>query len=278
MQMESLETNGDAMDPTARRKKAGGDSIHQDPMTLPRDAKLVSLILQAMDIPDYDPRVLPQLLEFMHRYVLDILADAQLFSEHASRSNIEVDDVRLAVEGKVAHSFTSAPSKEVLLEMAQARNAIPLPLMQEKYGLRLPPERNCLTGINFNIIPQRIAAPASEPFQMQPQQPSALHQPAWAVPSGYPPSGASLAIPRSSIPMGLPTPAPMVIAAPSGIPTQMIPMPASRSMATANTSNDMDDYDDEEEGTMPSQPSRPTGSGGSQQTRFKGEDDDFDMA
>jgi hypothetical protein len=46
-------------------------------------------------------------------YVLDVISDAQLFSEHAGKSEIDTEDVRLAIEGKVSHSFTRVPSKEV---------------------------------------------------------------------------------------------------------------------------------------------------------------------
>ncbi|KAI8837068.1 transcription initiation factor IID, 31kD subunit-domain-containing protein [Chytridium lagenaria] len=215
---------------------------HQDPLSLPRDAKLVSLILQAMDIPDYDPRVLPQLLEFMHRYVLDVLADAQLFSDHAGRGFVEVDDVKLAVEGK-----------EVLMEMALARNNVPLPLMQEKYGLRLPPERNCLTGVNFNIVPQRAAAPA---------EPTIPSNSTWSVP-----------VPQVSHlhpeVLSFRAPPPMMIPTPSSLPAPMVM--ASRTVTmTSSTNMAEDDYDDEEEGESK------TAGNGNQRT-FKGEDLDFDI-
>ncbi|ORY46948.1 hypothetical protein BCR33DRAFT_658498 [Rhizoclosmatium globosum] len=86
---------------------------HQEPLELPRNAKLVSLMMQAMGVDDFQPQVLPQLLDFVHRYTLDVVGDAQLFAEHAGRSEVDVDDVRLAVEGKLTHSFTGVPSKEV---------------------------------------------------------------------------------------------------------------------------------------------------------------------
>lgn len=38
----------------------------QDPINLPRDAKLISLLIKAEGILDYEPRIVPQLLEFMH--------------------------------------------------------------------------------------------------------------------------------------------------------------------------------------------------------------------
>ncbi|KAI8833649.1 transcription initiation factor IID, 31kD subunit-domain-containing protein [Chytriomyces cf. hyalinus JEL632] len=127
---------------------------HQEPLELPRNARIVSLIMQAMDVTDYQPAVLPQLMEFVHRYVLDVVADAQLFADHAGRTEIDADDVRLAVEAKMSHSFTGAPSKEVLASIAEAKNVAPLPVVNEKLGLRLPPERNALTGLNFQILPR----------------------------------------------------------------------------------------------------------------------------
>ncbi|KAI9334951.1 transcription initiation factor TAFII31 [Obelidium mucronatum] len=127
---------------------------HQDPLELPRNAKLISLIMQAMDVNDYQPAVLPQLIDFMHRYTLDVVGDAQLFAEHAGRTEVDVDDVRLAVEGKLTHSFTGVPSKEVLAGIAEVKNVAPLPLIAEKAGLRIPPERNTLTGVNYQIIPK----------------------------------------------------------------------------------------------------------------------------
>ncbi|KAJ3400699.1 hypothetical protein HDU80_006695 [Chytriomyces hyalinus] len=143
---------------------------HQEPLELPRNARIVSLIMQAMDVTDYQPAVLPQLMEFVHKraialiydrlfefkgYVLDVVADAQLFADHAGRTEIDADDVRLAVEAKMSHSFTGAPSKEVLASIAEAKNVAPLPVVNEKLGLRLPPERNALTGLNFQILPRK---------------------------------------------------------------------------------------------------------------------------
>ncbi|KAJ3192411.1 Transcription initiation factor TFIID subunit 9B [Irineochytrium annulatum] len=201
-----------------------------------------------MDIQDYDPRVLPQLLEFMHRYILDVLADSQLFAEHAGRTEVEVDDVRLAVEGKVAHSFTSVPSREVVEEVAAARNATPLPLMQEKFGIRLPPERNCLTGTNFNIVPQR--AKAAEPAPSSSSQPLAGRSsggtPAW-MQSQHPSNHASLRPPTAA--SAMPT-APYTIQ--PIIPQGLAPAPPPLMMGSvpnrgAQQSAAEDDYDDMDE-------------------------------
>ncbi|KAF9172956.1 Transcription initiation factor TFIID subunit 9 [Mortierella sp. AD011] len=121
---------------------------------LPRDAKVISLILQSLSVEDAEQKVIHQLLEFAHRYTTDVFQDALLYSEHAGRTEVGLEDVKLAIQGRVNHSFTSPPPKEFLLELAEEKNKVPLPIIQEKYGIRLPHERHCLTAVNFQLIPE----------------------------------------------------------------------------------------------------------------------------
>ncbi|KAF9364495.1 Transcription initiation factor TFIID subunit 9 [Mortierella sp. NVP85] len=127
----------------------------------PRDAKVISLILQSLAVEDAEQKVIHQLLEFAHRYTTDVFQDALLYSEHAGRTEVVLDDVKLAIQGRVNHSFTSPPPKEFLLELAEEKNKVPLPLIPEKYGIRLPHERHCLTAVNFQLIPE-LPPPGSQ--------------------------------------------------------------------------------------------------------------------
>lgn len=79
----------------------------------PRDARLVKTILQSMGVEHYEPRVVNQFLDFSYRYVVDVLEDAQVYSEHASKSAIDTDDVKLAVQARVNQSFSQPPPREV---------------------------------------------------------------------------------------------------------------------------------------------------------------------
>ena len=54
-----------------------------------------------------------QLLEFLQRYITDVLTEARVYSEHASKTAVDLDDVRLAVQAKVNFSFTQPPPREV---------------------------------------------------------------------------------------------------------------------------------------------------------------------
>lgn len=40
------------------------------------------------------------------------------------------------------------------MKLATRKNNIPLPLVPEKFGLRLPPERHCLIKPNIMIVPK----------------------------------------------------------------------------------------------------------------------------
>lgn len=80
---------------------------------LPRDAKIVKSLLKSMGVEDYEPRVIQQFLELWYRYVVDVLTDAQVYSEHAGKSTIDCDDVKLAIQSKVNFSFSQPPPREV---------------------------------------------------------------------------------------------------------------------------------------------------------------------
>ncbi|OWR45289.1 Transcription initiation factor TFIID subunit 9 [Danaus plexippus plexippus] len=132
---------------------------------LPKDAQVIMSIMKEIGITDYEPRVLNQLLEFTYRYVTSVLEDARVFANHAKKKNIDLDDVRLAVQMQLDKSFTSPPPREVLLELARVKNVNPLPLVKPHCGLRLPPDRYCLSSCNYRLkqATKKIVAKASIP-------------------------------------------------------------------------------------------------------------------
>ncbi|CAI6000770.1 unnamed protein product [Closterium sp. NIES-65] len=104
-----------------------------------------------MGVEDYEPRVVHQLLEFAYRYMTDVLGEARVYAEHAGHAALEVDDVRLAVQAKVSTSFSQPPPREVLMELARARNAVPIPPIAGSGLFALPPEAECLLQPNVQI-------------------------------------------------------------------------------------------------------------------------------
>lgn len=111
----------------------------------PRDARLIHLLLSSLNVSAYEENVPLQLLTFAHQYVHSALTDAQTFQDHRNAKELEVSDVKLAIASKLNHSFKGAPPKEFLLELAGERNRRALPPVAPGYGLRLPPEKYCLT-------------------------------------------------------------------------------------------------------------------------------------
>ncbi|CAJ0765325.1 9392_t:CDS:2, partial [Entrophospora sp. SA101] len=95
---------------------------------VPRDSKLMELLLKTAGVDEYEPKCAQQLLEFAHN----------------------VDDIKLAIHGRINHSFTFPPRQEFLVQLANERNDVPLPHVPVKYGLRLPPDRHCLTSSTFD--------------------------------------------------------------------------------------------------------------------------------
>ena len=96
------------------RVKGAVERMAEGDEDLPRDAKIVKSLLKSMGVDDYEPRVIHQFLELWYRYVVDVLTDAQVYSEHASKPAIDCDDVKLAIQSKVNFSFSQPPAREVI--------------------------------------------------------------------------------------------------------------------------------------------------------------------
>ncbi|XP_039496796.1 transcription initiation factor TFIID subunit 9 [Drosophila santomea] len=118
---------------------------------VPKDAQVIMSILKELNIQEYEPRVVNQMLEFTFRYVTCILDDAKVYANHARKKTIDMDDVRLATETTLDKSFTGPPARHVLAKVADVRNGMPLPPIKPHCGLRLPPDRYCLTGVNYKL-------------------------------------------------------------------------------------------------------------------------------
>lgn len=106
---------------------AGVAAGQAEEQCMPRDAHVVLSVLKSMGVEECDDRVVHQLLEFMYRYVGEVLGDASAYAGHADRSTLELDDVKLAMQARVNFAFAQPPPREVQLELSSARNRVPLP-------------------------------------------------------------------------------------------------------------------------------------------------------
>ena len=48
-------------------------------------------------------------------YSTDVLQDAIVFAEHAGKSEVELEDIRLAVQSQTANMFAGPPPRDVSL-------------------------------------------------------------------------------------------------------------------------------------------------------------------
>ncbi|KAF8351283.1 transcription initiation factor IID, 31kD subunit-domain-containing protein [Amanita rubescens] len=125
--------------------------------SLPPTARAIALLLASTpSVQDAQPGVLHQLLEFSHRYTSQVLADASVYAEHAGHAGkIESDDVMLSVQARVGWEFGGRVPKEYILSLANQVNAAPLPVVPEVFGIRLPPSSECLTCVDFDLVPHK---------------------------------------------------------------------------------------------------------------------------
>ncbi|EGC38456.1 hypothetical protein DICPUDRAFT_11902, partial [Dictyostelium purpureum] len=134
--------------------------ITQTNLDEPRDARVIKSILKTMGVQAHDPRVVNQLLEFMYKYVFEVLQDSIVYSEHSGKTDIDVSDVRLSIQSRVNYQITTPPPRELLSSIADEKNKTPLPQIPNRFGVFLPADEYCLTSPNYQVNPPK---PAPQP-------------------------------------------------------------------------------------------------------------------
>lgn len=76
--------------------------------------------------------------------------------------------MKLAVQSKISSDFSGPPTREMMAELAAERNQEPLPIIAEKFGVRLPSAKYCLTQPNYRVV-GRLGDPANTARRSQPQ-------------------------------------------------------------------------------------------------------------
>jgi transcription initiation factor TFIID subunit 9B len=116
-----------------------------------------------MGVHAYTERVPLQLLDFSYRYTSGILSDAIAYeppvaASTSSKKNknddgegITLNAVRTAISSRASYTMAGVLPKEFMAEIASERNRIALPRVEKEFGVRLPPERYCFTGVGWGI-------------------------------------------------------------------------------------------------------------------------------
>ncbi|KAL2828127.1 transcription initiation factor IID, 31kD subunit-domain-containing protein [Aspergillus pseudoustus] len=153
----------------------------------PRDVRLIHLLLTSLGVTAYQDRVPLQLLDFAYRYTSGVLQDAvhlttegyagagpEAAGAMGNRAPLEVNSVtlpalRLSIASRLHYQFQTGLPKEFLMDVAAERNRVALPGATRGFeavpgsgkpaasssvlmgGMRLPPERFCLTGTGWKM-------------------------------------------------------------------------------------------------------------------------------
>ena len=130
---------------------------------VPRDVRLLRLIFATQGIQNYEDHVPLQLMDFAYRYTSEILKDAVIYNDHAHpnisnagnagvhHTQLSNEDVRLAIAARTNYQFQPVPPKKMLMKLAAERNQKPLPPVMPMWGIRLPPEKYCLTAKDWRL-------------------------------------------------------------------------------------------------------------------------------
>ncbi|KAL9031970.1 MAG: hypothetical protein Q9196_000043 [Gyalolechia fulgens] len=132
----------------------------------PRDSRLLHMILANLGVTAYQERVPLQLLDFAYRYTSSTLQDAlHLTSEgygtqaagtvkavsNNDLSAVTLSSLRLSIASRTHYQFNPTLTKDFYHEIAQERNQVQLPTIGKDWGVRLPPEQYCLTGVGWKM-------------------------------------------------------------------------------------------------------------------------------
>ncbi|CAL8118772.1 unnamed protein product [Orchesella dallaii] len=164
-------------------------SSHTQTKQVPRDAAVMHAILKEMGVPLYEPRVVNQMLEFVYRYITNVVEEARVYSSYAKKKTVDNDDVKLAIKMLNDKSLSCVPPRELLLDIAKTKNTQPLPLLKSGSGLRLPPDRYCLTQTNYQLQfnKKAVTSSAAKPANIRLSSSSG----AFKTPLGVAPRSAS---------------------------------------------------------------------------------------
>ncbi|XP_044750604.1 transcription initiation factor TFIID subunit 9 [Coccinella septempunctata] len=118
---------------------------------IPKDGQVIMAMMKEMGINEFDPKTIVQLCEFVYRYATSVLDEARMYANNSKKKFLDAEDVRLALQLTNESSFVTPPPREIILECAHVKNYAPLQPVKPHCGLRLPPDRYCLSQCNYTL-------------------------------------------------------------------------------------------------------------------------------
>ncbi|VVC43263.1 Histone-fold,Transcription initiation factor TAFII31 [Cinara cedri] len=118
---------------------------------MPKDTQIIVSIMKDLGINEFDHQVLNHLLEFNYRYTTLLLDDAKTFSNFAKKKNVDVDDVKVAIQLAQDGIFCRPPPRDMLMKASNEINKVPLQPIKPAIGLRIPHDRSNFLQTNYKL-------------------------------------------------------------------------------------------------------------------------------
>jgi hypothetical protein len=119
------------------------------PSSVPSSLPPLHLLLSSLSLSltDIHPHTAPLLLHILTQSTKQTLQQAQILAKHAERTEINIDDLKLA---KLMISAKTKPNLNA--REAEKKNLKPLPIITENTSFRLPPESYCIAGATYQLV------------------------------------------------------------------------------------------------------------------------------
>ena len=133
--------------------------------------QIIINIFEKNGIEEYDAQTIQQILKFMQKYAKEVYHNADLIRIHVDkkRENVNVDDVKLAIEAHNENSFYKPLSKCTIENIAKRRNVNPIPSPKDFSTLidQVPDSDYTLTQPNFEVYDEEIQNTMKMKFEEQ---------------------------------------------------------------------------------------------------------------
>ncbi|KAF0988855.1 hypothetical protein HZS_389 [Henneguya salminicola] len=129
-----------------------------------RDISHIKDLLKSQNILDYDPEIIPKLLDISYQLSNKILKDSHDFIQYFDLPEITPDIVQLMSKQLNDDSISEPTQREKLLNMARKKNSEPLPTLLEinRNPLHLPPPSSCLFAPVESLVPPKTTENQSQ--------------------------------------------------------------------------------------------------------------------
>ena len=86
-------------------------------------------------------------------YTCEVIEEAQVYMDHRSGEEVNLDDVKRAIHGILQSQFVKPPNADAMHLFAQSLNRTPLPPLNNRPGIHVPQDDNLL-GAHYEYFPR----------------------------------------------------------------------------------------------------------------------------